>query len=123
MTRITDKTIINSRTEGDCSPRFEAIIGQLHIGSIWAHSDADGTIFDATVCKQFVGVMHAGTVFETTWKDEDCGFIEDGAVRKGEIVSTACFTEFAEALDHLMAETKRLLMEQFGGLDADSLAV
>lgn len=124
MPQITDAATIEKRTfYSNCSPRFEAIIAQKYIGSIWAYSDEEGTVFDATVNQQFVGVMHEGTLHQSTWTETTCGFIEDGEARRGDLISNAVFTDFSEALDHLIAETKRLTIEIFGGLEAEMLAV
>lgn len=122
--RITDESNVIARiNHADCSPLFEAIVAQTYIATIWVFSDHDGSVFDVSVNKQFVGTMHEGTEYESTWTEAHCGFLEDGAARIGESVSSAYFTDYSEALDHLIGETKRLTTEIFGGLDPVSLQV
>lgn len=124
MAQITGiSNIIERCDNADCSPRFESIIAQKYIGSIWAHSDKIGTVFAVTVNKQFVGTMHPGTDHEFIWTEETCGWLEDGIARKGQEVSFALFDDFSEALAHLMEETKRLTAEVYGSLKSDDLAV
>lgn len=107
----------------DCSPRYECIIGQTYIGDIWVYSNTESTHFVAEVMKQFVGIMHAGTDHETTWTEETPGWIEDGLARKGETISTATFDSFEKAFEWLQGETRRLLAEIYGSLNAQDMAV
>jgi len=105
------KTLKDKGFRFDCSPRYESIVGQRYIGSMWVHASKPKSIYHVTFSKQ-----------SEKGSEDGPGWIEDGYAMKGETISENAFFSYIEAKAWYDAEVERLMLEIFGGFDDTSMA-
>ena len=101
----------------DCSPRFEAIVGQGYILDIWVYSNAEHVVYGCDVM--------LNQEADSNSNERHMCWLEDGTARKGEVIEKYhdAFFTMEEALDWMRKTTEAVMIEQFGDLSDESLAV